>query len=368
MTGTVKIPLYGISRQYLNLREEILTETDRVLQTGALIDGLEHMAFRNSMRKRTLRGHATAVHSGTEALIFALRALRNKTTIDYPRVLIPAVSFVATVNSVYEAGCIPVFCDVTEDGLMDLNTVPDPKVIDFIMYVNLYGNIIDFDKLQLVNQFFGRDVPVVEDAAQSFGAAYKGRPSGSLGTISCLSFDPTKNLANYGNGGMILTDDDELHNDVVNMQNNGKRSYHCETGTNSRMSEADCAQMKVKLKYFDTWQARRKEIAEFYDSQLSGVVRTTKYDSSVSPAYSKYVIHATRRADLRSHLYDLGIETKVTYSQTLPSLNLISGAIELDYPMSVRHCKTCLSLPIYPELTDAEVEVVASAVQSFFLK
>ena len=367
MTGIDSIPLYGVARQYKNLREEILDATDRVLETGHVMDGVQQARFNTAMCIRTGRVHSTNVHSGTQALILALRALKNRLTVDIPRVLIPTVSFVATVNAVYEAGCEPVFCDVDANGLMDLDQVKNLDSINIIMFVNLYGNVVDCDKLQLVNQFFGRSVPTIEDAAQSFGADYKGRQSGSLATISCLSFDTTKNFNNYGNGGMVLTDDVNLNKDIMSMRDNGKQSFHTEPGTNSRMSDVDCAQMMVKLKYFATWQSRRKQIAEYYTREFANTdLQLIRYNVDVEPAYSKYVIQLDDRHALISHLNRSRIGTKITYEYSLPSLPVVRHIVNpKEYTQASRHVRRCLSLPIYPELTDAEVEYIANTVRFF---
>jgi dTDP-4-amino-4,6-dideoxygalactose transaminase len=330
-----------------------------------LMDSGSSPRFVSRMKWHCGRSHAIPVHSGTEALIFALRALKNRRPVDIPRVLVPTVSFIATLNAVYEAGCRPVFCDIDANGLLDLDKIQDPKQIDIVLYVNLYGNILDYEKLQLVTKFFGNDIPIIEDAAQSFGASFKNRPSGSLGTISCLSFDPTKNFNNYGNGGMVLTDDFELALDVGSMHKHGIAGSHIESGTNSRMSEVDCAQMLIKYNYFEKWQERRRDIAAYYDSILSPVVQTMQYDNRITPAYSKYVIHTPRRYTLQNFLATCSIETKLTYEIPLPAYDLNVYSAPHEYPMADEHCKTCLSLPIYPELTDTEVEEVASKICKF---
>ena len=191
----MSIKFLGLDRQYQNLREEILEVTDSVLSTGQVLDGVYSTRFEKQIAKRCGRRHAVAVNSGTQALIFAQQAWTHETE----RVLIPGVSFVATLNSVIMAGNTPVFCDVDDRAHMDLANFDIALTgagVTTVMYVNIFGHCIDYDRLGLICGFFNphQGIRVIEDAAQSFGASYKGQPSGSLGDVSVLSFDPTKKI------------------------------------------------------------------------------------------------------------------------------------------------------------------------------
>jgi dTDP-4-amino-4,6-dideoxygalactose transaminase len=370
MIGTAKIPFFGVDRQYNNLREEILDATDKVYSSGKTLDGPYTKQFERTIAKMTERKYACSVGSCTQALIFALRSIEDFGA--QHKVLIPAQSFVATVNAVLEAGYDPVFCDVdSSTGLLDLNKIPvTADEISAIMYVNLFGNVLDQDRLiSYMEVFSERKIPVIEDAAQSFGAYYQGVPSGKLGDVSCLSFDPTKNLNNYGSGGMILTDDPAIWELVADMRDNGKANEHIASGTNSKMSEADCAQMLVKLKYFDDWQARRTKIAEYYTEELDGWVSIPTVDMNVEHAWSKYVIHSDSRSTLHIELGNAGVETRINYATPL---HLQPVSYQFDFGRYDRtdilegaeqFSRTCLSLPIYPELEDYEVEYVVDAVK-----
>jgi dTDP-4-amino-4,6-dideoxygalactose transaminase len=370
MTGTAKIPFFGVDRQYNNLREEILDATDQVYSSGKTLDGRFTDQFERTIAKMTERKYACSVGSCTQALIFSLRSIEDFG--DQHKVLIPAQSFVATVNAVLEAGHDPVFCDVdSSTGLLDLNKIPvTADEISAIMYVNLFGNVLDQDRLISYMEIFSeRMIPVIEDAAQSFGAYYRGVPSGKLGDVSCLSFDPTKNLNNYGSGGMILTDDPAIWELVADMRDNGKVNEHIASGTNSKMSEADCAQMLVKLKYFDDWQKRRTEIANYYTEELDGWVSIPTVDMNVEHAWSKYVIHSDNRSTLHVALGNAGVETRINYATPL---HLQPVSYQFDFGRYDRtdilegaenFSRTCLSLPIYPELEDYEVEYIVDAIK-----
>ena len=362
------IPFFGIKRQYQTLREEILDISDRVYSSGQVLDGNYTKYFELAIAKRCNRDYAIAVGSCTQGLIFALAASVYSST---GKVLIPAISFAATLNSVLMAGREPVMCDTDNNALIDLESI-DYAIkgagIECIMYANLFGHTVDWDRFRIQTDFFNNDLLVIEDAAQSFGARYKGIPSGKLGDISVLSFDPTKNLNNYGSGGMILTDNEDFANIVLNLRDNGKQDSHHVIGTNSKMSESDCAQMLVKLKHFDQWQDRRQTIAEYYFSKLHSYVDCIMPGPDVESSWSKFVIRLSHRHGLKSHLANNDIETKINYDK--PLFELPVGYDYVDYAHdpfreATAFSRECLSLPIYPELTDTEVERIVNKVIEF---
>jgi len=363
----MNIPFFGIDRQYANLREEVLSVTDTVYTSGRVLDGEYTNQFEKTIAKMTERKYAISVNSGTQALIFALRSIKSSRN----KVLIPAVSFVATLNAVIEAGFDPVFCDVdSTTGLIDFNKISVPiEELAAVMYVNLYGNVINYNKLLAYKTIWDQwGVPIIEDAAQSFGAYYCGVPSGKLGDISVLSFDPTKNLNNYGSGGMILTDDPEIFEAVNDYKDNGKGNTHSASGTNSKMSEADCAQMLVKLRYFDQWQARRRVIAEYYTRELNGIagIRILPVEDHVEHSWHKYAIHIENRSEFKYNMLDRGVQTKIHYTNPL-HLEHVSFIYAVGNNTGVLYnaeefCKSTVSLPIYPELTDPEVQWVVDSI------
>ena len=368
MTGS-EIAFTGLHRQYQNLKQELTAATDKILSSGQVLDGQYVNFFERQMARRCQRQYAIAVNSCSQALVFAQGALG----ID-GKVLIPTTSFVATLNSVIMAGNTPVFCDIDDRALLDLDQIDfglSGAGVKAVMYVNLFGNILDYNRLRMVCDFFNPngDIKIIEDAAQSFGASYNGVPSGKLGDASVLSFDPTKNLPNYGSGGMILTDDENVASICYSLRDNGKINGHTMPGTNSKMSEVDCAHMLIKLKYFDEWQRRRTEIADFYTEHLSTYVDPILPGPGVEHAWHKYVIRVTSRDTLINYLASRGIQTKIHYD-----VPLFEHEIAFDYynyastvfRQGTAHSKEALSLPIYPEMTDAEVEAVAEAIVEYY--
>ena len=369
LANKIVIPFFGLKRQYQNLREEIQEITDRVYTSGQVLDGQYTRQFERAMAQRTGRNYGIAVNSCTQGLIMSMRAMMKKES----QVLIPNISFAATVNSVLMAGHIPVFCDTDDQALIDLESIDyslKGAGVRAIMYANLFGNVIDYDRFRVISEFFNNDdrLRIIEDAAQSFGASYNGIPSGKLGDVSVLSFDPTKNLPNYGSGGMILTDDQGWAEEFIDMRDNGKHHDHHFAGTNSKMSESDCAQMLVKLRHFDAWQDRRREIAEYYTGELRDYVDVPVVADGIVHAWHKYVIRLSERHGLRSALLDEGIETRIHYDKTLAELPLswkYDGYNTDQYRYSTAFTRECMSLPIYPEMTDSEIEHVVDAIQVY---
>lgn len=361
------IPFFGIQRQYQNLREELLEVTDRVYQSGQVLDGPNTKTFEVQIARSCNRQFAVSINSATQGLIFALQCGIPAES----RVLIPTLSFAATINSVLMSGHTPVFCDTDHRALIDLESADFALTgagVNTIMYANLFGHTVDWDRFRLQTDFFNSDMFVIEDAAQSYGASYRGIPSGKMGNISVLSFDPTKNLNNYGSGGMILTDDFNIYENLLDIKDNSKHSAHTSMGTNSKMSESDCAQMLVKLKYFNSWQRRRQSIADYYISELAEWVDVIMPGEDVISAWSKFVLRLGERHGLQQHLANHGIDTRFHYER--PLFELPVGYDYIDYARelfreSTAFSRECLSLPIYPELTDVEIEHIAEQIIAY---
>lgn len=366
------ISFFGVDRQYISLKDEILDVTDKVLSTGKVLDGDYTFEFERAMAKRCQREYAISVNSCTQGLLFALQSRDPER--DIRGILIPAISFVATLNTALLANEYVALCDVDFGGLMDLGAMRDSlrAHVDTIMYANLWGNTVDYDRFRVMSEFFGSDdMFIIEDAAQSFGASYKGIPSGKMGTVSVLSFDPTKNLNNYGSGGMVLTDDAYIADCIRNFKDNGKSSGHEMLGVNSKMSEVDCAQMLVKLDYFDAWQRRRTEIANYYIDQFGTYVDILPTTEGTVHAWSKFAFRVSSRSQLRQHLLFNGIDSKIHYSRALfdevMGQGLLDPVVGSTWEAS-QFTKESLSLPIYPELTDGEVEHIAQTVKDFYVR
>jgi dTDP-4-amino-4,6-dideoxygalactose transaminase len=352
------IAFTGIQRQYNNLREEILDATDRVLATGQLMGGQVTQQFEDWLAHKNHQGAAVVCHSGTQALeIIASFHRQCAFKVNPPTVLIPAMTYVATANAWAKAGWSIHIVDTDSYGLMNPKAVDQDVDFQAVCTVGLYG--------AAYNRWFTNvgAAAMIEDGAQHWLADNCRR----YGHACAISFDPTKNLANYGNGGAVVTSDRELEDFARDWVSNGKGGGSADHVTNSRMSEVDCAQMMVKTKYIDQWQQRRRAIAEYWISRLEDSPVRCLIDSSNvgTHCFHKFVIDVDYRDRLQQRLESAGVSTKIHYSRPIheepryvntPGPNMLSAASSL--------ARRCLSLPIYPELTDSETEYIVSQVLS----
>ena len=356
-----QIPFFGLQRQYKNLREEILDVTDRVLMTGQLMSGTHTHEFEAWLAKKNHSKYAITCHSGTQALeilasFYRLRFVEDEGT---PIVLIPALTYVATANAWRKADWDIHIVDTDYCGLIDLSKIPSDLDWDAICPVGLYGAALDPVYMSLDHDI------CVEDAAQHWLSNDCTRHGSAA-----ISFDPTKNLGNYGNGGAIVTDSFALAQFARDWCRNRQSTliverFQTPCSTNSRMSEVDCAQLMIKTHYLDNWQLRRRDIAEYWmtkfiDSPARALIDDTNFDGH---CFHKFVIEIDNRDAVQDKLVLAGIETKIHYAdpiQDLPEYQHCNGPDM----MSASHAlsRRCLSLPLYPELSDTEVEYIATQV------
>lgn len=354
MTG-LKIPFTGLKKQYNNLRTEILDVTDEVLRSGQLMAGNYTAEFENWLARKNHSKYAVTCHSGSQALEIIAEYYRTHSSVILPRVVVPAMTYVATANAFVRAGWEVHIVDTDTHGLLDRRKIPDDLSIQATVLVGLYGASIE----QFGEHFWATDL-VIEDGAQHWLASGGKR----LGNATAISFDPMKNLNAYGNGGAVVTDDIDLLEFAREWTNNGKPK-HTNIGTNSRMSEIECAQMLVKTRHIDAWQARRRSIAQYWMTRLKNtpvrsLINNNNFDTH---SYHKFVIDVDSRDTLGRNLGIKGIETRVHYKEPLHELPAYTDYAGPDI-LSVASAlsRRVLSLPIYPELTDLEVEYIIDSV------
>jgi len=355
--NSLTIPFFGLKRQYNSIRTETLEVTDQILRSGDLINGNYTSEFENWLAKKNKSKYAVCVHSGTSALeAIAEYYQTTKITHKQSTVLIPSLTYYATANAFMRAGWDVHFVDTDHQGIFDIKKIPD---IDYqaVILVGLYGaSIHHMGDITAWKHWLLHDKIIIEDAAQHWLAADCTR----IGRATAISFDPTKNLSCNGNGGAVITNDSDIFNFVRAWRDNGK-PINNQTGTNSKMSEIDCAQMLVKSRYIDQWQKRRKDIVGYWISRLkhSNIDCLITQDSLKEHACHKFVITSDNRDMLQKNLLVRKIETKIHYQQPLhevgiyrqyPGPDILSCASALS--------RRVLSLPIYPELTDLEVEYI----------
>ena len=330
--------------------------TDTVLRSGQLMSGNYTYEFEDWLARRNHQPYAVTCHSGTQAL--EIIAAWYRTAWDTPpTVAVPTLTYPATLNAFLQTGWNIHIVDTDRYGVMDMTKLAHVANIHAICAVGLYGLSVQ----HMMQNLWTLTHPVIEDGAQH----WLSNDCKRIGDCA-ISFDPTKNLANYGNGGAVITANTSLRDFARDWISNGKYTKHAEIGTNSRMSETDCAQMLVKTRYIDQWQQRRRTIAQHWMEMLKHkpwITCLIDSDNFDEHCFHKFVIHVDNRDIVQRNLALRGVETKVHYAtpmhelpayQHYPCPDLLSAGSSL--------ARRCLSLPIYPELTDLEIEYVIDQV------
>lgn len=358
------IPFIDLTRQHAALRAELAAVAERVLASARFVLGPEGEALEREVAALAGVRHGIGVGSGTDALRLALAAVGVRPG---DEVITPAFSFVASSSTIAMLGAIPVFVDV-DPATYALDVAAVERAITprtrAIVPVHLYGHPAAMDRLTALARAHG--LAVVEDAAQAIGAAFDGRPVGAWGDAACLSFYPTKNLGGCGDGGMVLTARDDVAERVRRLRHHGDagRYRHVELGYCSRLDELQAALLRVKLPRLAEWTEARRRIAARYHERLGGLPLTLPVERP--PARHVYYLYTVRHAQrdaLAKALTDLGVGTAVHYPIPLPAQPLFGLADERRWPEAWRAAREVLSLPCYPELTEAEVDEVARAVE-----
>jgi dTDP-4-amino-4,6-dideoxygalactose transaminase len=361
---TALVPLYGNKRENTLHADRLVAAASclsatEMLQSGA-VDELEEQ-----LAKRCGRRYAVAVNSCTDALAITLRALGIGTG---DEVLVSDYTFVASASAVARAGARPVFVDVEADGLMDLSRAEAACTsrTRALVIVDLLGAMHDPRDVEELARRHG--LWVVEDAAQALGARYAGRPAGSVGEASCLSFDPTKHLSAPGSGGMLLTDDPDTAERARMLRYHGrdKAGLYAMVGYNSQMSTFSATMLLLKLDDLDRWQHTRMVVAQRYLDAFEGSIRVVSgsRDPALEHAWQKFVVASDERDKLAAYLADHGVQSRKLYSPALHAHPVFAGYIAADAALSraTRLAETCLSLPIHAFLDDDEVTRVIEAV------
>lgn len=362
------ISFFDFKRQYVSIKDEIDTVVSKVLANGWFILGEEVAAFEREFANYNGVEFAVGVASGTDAIHLALRACGVQ---NGDEVITVSDTAVATVAAIELSGARPVFVDIdparhTVDP-RKINSVITPRT-KAILPVHLYGRASDMSIITETARSSG--LRVIEDCAQAHGAYYKGKRVGSIGDIGCFSFYPTKNLGAYGDGGMVTTNNAILHEKLLMLRQYGWRERYVSSirGFNSRLDELQAAILRVKLRQLDLWTERRRFLAKMYDGLLEGSsVHPIKSDVDAEQVYHLYVVECEERDALRSCLDSQGIKTLIHYPVPV---HLQEAYTDLGYkqgslPVTEEAANRVLSLPLYPEMTEKEVEIVAKAIHLF---
>lgn len=404
----MEIPLLDLKAQYAVIRDEIKKAVDEVLESQVFILGPKVEYLEKNIAAYSGSKYAVGVSSGTDALLVSLMALDIQPG---DEVITTPFTFFSTAGVITRLSARPVFVDIDP---ITYNIHPSKiertitKKTKAIIPVHLFGQCADMDPILDVAQ--KRNIPVIEDAAQSIGAEYKGKKAGSMGPIGVLSFFPSKNLGGAGDGGMVLTDDWALYEKMKILRVHGSKPkyYHSIVGGNFRLDALQAAVLNVKLKYLDGWSKKRQANAEYYDKKFKeaglterGLVKTPvpvykasgeniyrtdeqsirvrkekdKLRGIHEPGsdknyhiYSQYTIRAKNRDRLQAFLKEAGIGTEIYYPVPLHLQECYKdlGYKKGDFPAAEEPAGSVLSLPVYPELTDAQKDYVVEKIAAFY--
>ena len=367
--NTTSVPMFEILTQYQSLRSEIETAVRRVLDSTEYIGGAALRDFESNLGQR-FNARAVAVSSGTDAILASLMALgigRGDKVITTP------FTFFATAGCITRAGAKPVFVDIDPATfLMRADAIA--AVVDAqckaVIPVHLFGQMCEMTPLA---ELCGKhNLKIVEDAAQCIGATdSRGKVPGELGSTACLSFYPTKNLGAAGDAGAVIVRDTALAGRLEQTRQHGETSryHHAFVGGNFRLDGIQCAVLNVKLKYLDTWNSRRRQIADYYSRRFKNtdVIAPVEIPGT-HHVYHQYVVRIPRRDSAKEHLQKHGIGSAIYYPRPLHLQECFQdlGYREGAFPVSEQACREVLALPVFPELTDAQIQHVADTLLAFY--
>ncbi len=363
------ISMLDLRAEYTLFEAEIRQAIDGVLESAYYVGGPEVGEFESELAKRVGVKHGIAVSSGTDALLCSLMALGIGPG---DEVILPTFTFFATAGSVSRLGATPVFVDsdaqtfnMDPDGVRSAVT-PSTKAI---IVVHLFGQCADMGAIAEIGR--EKKIPVIEDAAQAIGASQNGTPACSFGELACLSFYPTKNLGGFGEGGMVLTNRDDLATRSRQMRNHGesRRYYHDFVGGNFRMDSMKAAILLVKLRHLDEFTRRRQTNAEMLGEVLAPAPVTTPHVAQGNVhVYHQYSILCDARDDLKTWLQDHGVGNGVYYPVPLHLQTCFAGLgyREGAFPVAERLAKEIISLPCHPMLEGDDIKAIGDEVCGFY--
>jgi dTDP-4-amino-4,6-dideoxygalactose transaminase len=360
------VPILDLKAQYAAIKEEIRAAVNKVLDEQHFILGPEVKALENEVAEYCGTKYAVGVASGTDALILGLKACGIGPG---DEVIVPSFTFIASADAVSLLGGVPVFADIDPDTY-NLDPVSVQRAVTAhtkaIVPVHLYGQAADMDPILALAK--AHNLRVIEDNAQAIGATYKGRKTASMGDVGCISFFPSKNLGGYGDGGMVVTNSEEIAKHLASLRAHGstKKYLSDEQGWNSRLDELQAAILRVKLRHLDQWSRQRRQAASRYDELLRGLpgVVTPKSSGFGDHVFHQYTVRVPRRDQMQKLLAEACVTTMVYYPHPIHQQPIYAalGYREGDLPVTEAACKQVFSLPMFPELTPEQCEYVSGAV------
>ena len=365
-----KLNFTDLGRQYGNIKSEILKNIEEVLESTKYINGPQVSMLEQEIANYTGVKYAIGVGSGTDALLISLMAFDIKPG---EEIITTPFTFIATAEVISLLGAKPVFVDIDEKSFnIDVNQIEE-KITNRtrgIIPVHLYGQMAEMDKIMEITKKY--NLFVIEDAAQAMGSEYKNKKAGSIGDTGCFSFFPAKNLGAYGDAGMIVTNNKNLADKIRILREHGsaKKYQHQYIGINGRLDTLQAAILLVKVKYLDSYIDNRIKLAKNYSEQLKDYVRVPEILPDRKHTFNQFTIRTEKRDQLQKYLESNGIPTAIHYPMPLhlqPCFKYL-GYEEGEFPVAEKISKEVLSLPMFPEMTEEEQNMVIDTIISFFKK
>lgn len=360
------VPILDLKAQYATIKTEIQASIEQVLENQHFVLGPEVKSLEKEIAHYCGAKYAVGVASGTDALILGLRACGIGPG---DEVIVPSFTFIATADAVTLLGATPIFVEINHDTF-NINPASIERLISSrtraIVPVHLYGQAADMDPILTLAR--AHNLKVVEDTAQAIGATYKRRRAAAIGDVGCISFFPSKNLGGYGDGGMVVTNSEEVFHHLVSLRAHGstKKYFSEEQGWNSRLDELQAAILRVKLAHLDEWSSQRRAVADHYDALLQDIpgVIIPKRSGFGDHVFHQYTIQVPNRDRVQRKLAELGVTTMVYYPVPIHLQPIYSslGCREGYLPVTEAACKQVLSLPMFPELTAGQRKYVCDSL------
>ena len=376
----MKVPLLDLKTQYTLIKEEVKSAIDEVLESQYFILGPKVAELEKNIAAYCDSAHATGVSSGSDALLISLMAMDIRPG---DEVITTPFTFFSTAGAISRLNAVPVFVDIDpqtyniDPNKIEAAITPKTKVI---IPVHLYGQCADMGTILSLSQ--KHHIRILEDAAQAIGAEYKGKKAGSMGDMGIFSFYPSKNLGGYGDGGMVVTNDESLYQKTKILRDHGSRLkyFYKSIGGNFRLDAIQAAVLNVKLAYLDQWSQKRQENALYYDQRLQETGLIEKGLMGIPPPvlkstkdknyhiYNQYTLRLKKRDKLKKFLKENEIGTKIYYPLPLHLQDCFRdlGYKKGDLPASENASKSVLSIPVFPELTPAQKDFVVQKIFEFY--
>lgn len=361
------IPILQLNTQYTDIQEELEEAVLSALRSTAYINGPDVGAFEEEFAEWHGVDQAVGVGSGTEALHLAIRALDLDPD---DEVLAPAFTFIASAGAIALAGAKPAFCDI-DPCLFNMDPEDLEKRITSktraVVVVHLFGHPAPMDEIMEIAR--KHNLVVIEDCAQATGAEYKGKKVGTMGDFGCFSFFPSKNLGGVGDGGMVLANTPERIEKIQMLKSHGCKIkyYHDILGTNSRLDTVQAAALRVKLRHLDRWNDNRRRVAQRYVENLKDVVQVPGEAKDCKHVYHQFTVRVPQRDEFKEHLQEQGVGSMIYYPVSLHQQKAFAhlGYDDSDFPVTRKAQEEVLSLPMFPELTNEQVDQICEKVKSY---